>query len=207
MKVMLDKWLTLQDVVAACDKTDCGKKLPRAFYIHTSAICELPSELQTLILEAQTILAQNKLNQYPYNLIKIHFDKFGLSFLNYPGFETNPHPPLATSLFIEIQRQRVQYQDYRSRQNPPILHRKETFLASSHPQYQLFAELTQQQESLGLLKESRGIGTQQAWTRKLAHHKVEIIEHRLSCPLHRALSNFDAAKIERHRAALVRQEL
>ena len=34
---------------------------------------------------------------------------------------------------------------------PPVLHRKETFVAPSYPDYDRFAYLTQQQVAMGLL--------------------------------------------------------
>ena len=37
-------------------------------------------------------------------------------------------------------------------QNPPILHRKETFLHPTHPLHAKFARLTQQEEKAGLLE-------------------------------------------------------
>ena len=44
-----------------------------------------------------------------------------------------------SSLTVHFQTFRVKSRDYRSYQNPPILHRKETFLAPDHPSFEKFA--------------------------------------------------------------------
>ena len=48
--------------------------------------------------------------------------------------------------------------DYGQSANPPILHRKETFLHPAHPLHAKFARLMQQQEKAGLLR-TRGQGS------------------------------------------------
>jgi hypothetical protein len=50
--------------------------------------------------------------------------------------------------------------DYDQIANPPILHRKETFLHPAHPLHASFARLTRQEEKAGLLQ-TRGQGSGQ----------------------------------------------
>ena len=45
---------------------------------------------------------------------------------------------------------KVRRDDYRRRENPPILHRKETFLPADHPLHSKFARLTREEEKAGL---------------------------------------------------------
>jgi len=40
----------------------------------------------------------------------------------------------------------VHFRDYSSSDNPPILHRKETFVDQTYPNYEKFAKLTAQEE-------------------------------------------------------------
>ena len=47
--------------------------------------------------------------------------------------------------------------------NPPVLHRKETFLTADHPLREKFARLTAQEEKHGLLDDTSTIGTREGW--------------------------------------------
>jgi len=47
--------------------------------------------------------------------------------------------------------------------NPPILHRKETFLPPDDPRRERFARLTRQEEKYGLYAETSTIGTREGW--------------------------------------------
>jgi hypothetical protein len=51
--------------------------------------------------------------------------------------------------------------------NPPILHRKETFLTLDHPLSARFARLTAQEENHGRLDDSATIGTRDGWEARL----------------------------------------
>jgi DNA phosphorothioation-associated putative methyltransferase len=75
---------------------------------------------------------------------------------------------------IDLQDLGVTYRDYDTTANPPILHRKETFVTPSYPLYEQFAQLTRQEEDLGLLKNTRSIGTREGWQRCLEEHQVEV---------------------------------
>ena len=52
---------------------------------------------------------------------------------------------------------------YRLAENPPVLHRKETFLAPTHALFTKFARLTRQEERHGLLDNAATIGTRAGW--------------------------------------------
>ncbi len=58
--------------------------------------------------------------------------------------------------------------DYSQSANPPILHRKETFLHPQHPLHARFARLTQQEERHGLLSDTATIGTRAGWEARLS---------------------------------------
>jgi DNA phosphorothioation-associated putative methyltransferase len=92
-------------------------------------------------------------------IIKFRADKPKISYLHYPDFDTDPHPALRSSMQADLQGLYVGYRDYSGAANPPILHRKETFVAPDYPLYQKFARLTAQQEKWGLLDDATLIGT------------------------------------------------
>jgi hypothetical protein len=62
--------------------------------------------------------------------------------------------------------------------NPSILHRKETLVDSQYPEYATFAELTPQEEEMGLLSHA-DIGFLDQWKHVLAQKELQIIGHRL----------------------------
>jgi hypothetical protein len=55
--------------------------------------------------------------------------------------------------------------NYQNADNPPILHRKETFVTRDYPLYEEFEHLTKIESALGLLNSSYPIGTKQEWQR------------------------------------------
>jgi hypothetical protein len=69
--------------------------------------------------------------------------------------------------------------DYADSANPPILHRKETFLHPTHPLHVKFARLTQQEEKAGLLDDPSRIGSRTAWLARLEEHGLTLRGHRL----------------------------
>ena len=63
--------------------------------------------------------------------------------------------------------------------NPPILHRKETFVAEDHPLRPKFARLTAAELSKGLFEESSRIGTRHGWEQALIEKGLILRGHRL----------------------------
>ncbi|PSB29143.1 DNA phosphorothioation-associated putative methyltransferase [Stenomitos frigidus] len=187
------------DMVACCDRSSIGKRLLGAFYIHISALPSLDSTLQTYEQLARRYLQE----PIAPTLIKFSTAQPKISYLLYPDCEIDPHPALEQSIQVDLSTGLVSSRDYRDTDNPPVLHRKENFIAPSHPHYSEFAALTRQQDRLGLLNNSRELGTRFGWQQRLAAHHVELHGHRLACPL-RASSNRTPPKIDRHKAALVR---
>lgn len=179
-----------------------GKKLPNALYIHTSAWHHLSPIFR--LYEAQV---RRQIGQIDgANLIKFHLDEPKISYLFYPDFDSDPHPPLKASLQVNLSDLALTYLDYHGVENPPILHRKETFVTSEYPLYRVFAQLTKEEESLGLLS-SPQIGTQKGWQRCLQIYGVKISGHQvINCPEIKDMTAH-IMPIERHRAAIVRRDL
>ncbi len=194
----LDEFST---ITSACQRSRVGKLLPDALYVHISAVPVLDPLLQTYEAEARQLLDSAE----AVTLVKFSFDKPSLSYLTYPEFDSDPHPALVASLQVDLAKQEVNHRDYSSSENPFILHRKETFVAPDYPRYQQFAALTRQEEALGLLDNSRGIGTRLAWEKRLAAFRVAFQGHTL---IQRSLLNSQSSqvKIDRHKAAISRND-
>jgi DNA phosphorothioation-associated putative methyltransferase len=73
----------------------------------------------------------------------------------------------------------VDFRDYSSSENPPILHRKETFVEETYPNSKKFAKLTAKEEKLGLLENPISIGTRNNWQQRLASNNIEIRGHQV----------------------------
>jgi DNA phosphorothioation-associated putative methyltransferase len=116
---------------------------------------------------------------YGANPIKLHRQSGKDSFLVYPDFETNPHPALERSVKLSLRTREIDCREYTTSANPPILHRKETFLTTDHPLHAKFARLTHQEEKHGLLDDTATIGTKEGWSRRRAERGFVLRGHRL----------------------------
>ena len=162
-------------VSKAANRSLVGKVTPSAIYVHESAIASLPP-----LLRLYEGCARGYIGRVDgANLVKLHTVQPKVSYLSYPDFNSDPHPALASSMTVHLQTFRVRERDYATSQNPPILHRKETFVASDHPLHAKFARLTRQEESRGLYGAPAHIGTRRGWDEVLAAKGVALRGHRL----------------------------
>ncbi|MBW4629254.1 MAG: DNA phosphorothioation-associated putative methyltransferase [Brasilonema octagenarum HA4186-MV1] len=162
-------------VQTACEKSKIGKHTRSALYVHVSALSELDPLLR--IYEGCASRTVGRVDDT--TLIKFCTDEPRISYLFYPEFDTDAHPELKASITIDLKTLRITHRDYEQRKNPPILHRKETFVISNYSLYQEFAQLTQKEQELGLLKDKSEIGTREGWAKCLAEHDVEIRGHQI----------------------------
>lgn len=152
-----------------------GKLLPNALYLHISA---LPAASLTLRLYEGC--ARNYLGAIENsNILKFARGEPRVSFLTYPTFDKDPHPALAASTSVRLQTFQIRDRRYDSWSNPPILHRKETFLEPGHPSYAKFARLTLQEERHGLYENPSRIGTREGWQAVLAEKGLTLAGHRV----------------------------
>lgn len=126
-----------EEVNATCSDSPIGKKMPEALYIHVSAIDRLPASLRVFEGCARTYIGRVE----SANIVKLSRLEPKISYLSYPAFDEDPHPALTQSLTVNLQTFRVRTRDYSEYRNPPILHRKETFLPAEHPLRAKFARL------------------------------------------------------------------
>ena len=169
------------EVISRCQNSSVGKLLPTALYVHISALKNLDSLLQAYEQRARKLIEYGD----EVTLVKFTTDRPKISYLAYPDFDRDPHPKLHKSIIVDLLREEVQQRNYHHSQNPPILHRKETFVTPDYPLYEEFANLTQLEVSLGLLKNSRQIGTYAGWQQRLKKEGVDFVGHNLVCHLNR----------------------
>lgn len=139
-----------------------GKHLPEAIYIHQSALCHLPDKLPRFVSRITKAL---KIENNQWNLLKLHKRDYRLSLLNYPTFFEEPYPPLHRSFTIDLGKLSLREANYANSKNPPILHRRETFLSPDHPQKTFLHSFTQEGESIGLYENTKIIGFKNSWER------------------------------------------
>ena len=144
------------------EQATVGKKLPDSLYVHTSAIPYLPLSLQVFIGCGRAVVGDMEGDV----IVKISKKATSVSFLLYRNFDTDPHPELLLSTKVELLSGHSYPRDYSKSDNPPILHRKETFVAKDYPHYAEFCRVTEHEEKLGLLSRN-DIGFRKSWQKAL----------------------------------------
>lgn len=165
----------MERVSRAARGSSVGKLTPSAIYVHESALESLPPLLRLYEGCARGYIGRVE----GANLIKLHTGEPKVSYLSYPDFDSDPHPALAEGMTVHLQTFRVRERDYRGSRNPPILHRKETFIVSDHPLHAKFSRLTRQEAAKELYEEPSRIGTRRGWEEVLAEKGVALRGHRL----------------------------
>jgi hypothetical protein len=159
----------------ACQQSAIGKCTRDALYLHTSALDRVAPLLRVYEGCARVLTG----TVAGANLIKLRRDKAQVSYLSYPDFDREAHPALREVTTVDLPRLRVEHQDFREAANPPILHRKETFVADDYAYRQRFARLTKQEERHALLDAPLPIGRRQQWEAWLEAHSVEVRGHQI----------------------------
>ncbi|MBP0020019.1 MAG: DNA phosphorothioation-associated putative methyltransferase [Cyanobacteria bacterium SBLK] len=193
------------EIVQKCETSAIGKHLPTALYVHISALPALDLALQDYERYARQASQQIQ----GATLVKFNTEQPKLSYLFYPDFDIDPHPALYASIQVNLETLTVNYRDYSTSENPPILHRKETFVNLDYPLYEQFFQLTRIEERLGLLDKSGFIGTRREWLQKLHRRGVNIRGHEIIQKKDNLVLTTDnlTPRIDRHKAAIVRKHL
>lgn len=192
------------------DQITIGKKLPDSIYTHESAIYAVPESLSKLILRIADAL---KIPDDDWNIIKFYRRDFKVAFLSYPSFESNSYPQLKHSYTVDLARLKVRKSEYGKSDNPPILHRKETFVSSRYPLFELFRSITKEGEDAALYENSRPIGFKKNWERQISNKGYALSKEgrllpKASIPTNNSTNaeeNID--EIMRHRTAIDRNQL
>jgi hypothetical protein len=192
----------LQDL---CGELSIGKRLPGACYLAREAIDHLPPQLKELVdhLSDQTGV------QGGFNVLKISWSDFAISFLDYEDFETAAHPFLSESVRVCLATGKIRRTRFVEHINRPILHRKETLLSPDYPDILKLRALTNAEEKAGLFDDARTIGFEQNWKQLLEKKGLKIQGLELSTvesPPERN-GEFRGPRIARHKTALIRSDL
>ncbi|UTZ23063.1 DNA phosphorothioation-associated putative methyltransferase [Vibrio campbellii] len=184
---------------------EVGKQLPDSVYVHKDAINAIPEQLQRFIpAVAQAV----NLPDNQWNLIKLFKKEFRLSLLNYPTFYSDSYPALEQSLNVDLSKLSHKVTCYRSSENPPILHRKETMILPGSEHFDLFTELTKEGEEAGLYENTRTIGFKQSWFNLIKKKGYRLVDGRLLKAERNVSSTAEKELgIDRHKTAIVRHEL
>jgi DNA phosphorothioation-associated putative methyltransferase len=160
---------------AACCRSPLGKLLPNALYVHRCALDRLEPILRVYEGCARAYLGEIE----GANVLKLHRFSGKISYLFYPAFDTEAHLALLRSLKLSLRTLDLDCYDYATAENPPVLHRKESFLPSDYPAYDAFAELIRREEEAGLLENAATIGTRNGWQDRLHEAGMRIEGHQL----------------------------
>ena len=197
--------MTATEYRQALEAQPFGKRLPGAVYLlDPGDDPRIPALLRITVAELRKRMEIGP----EFNLLKFHTASPKISFLAYQDFEKDPHPALKEAVIVDLVTGKTRRDDYRTRANPPVLHRKETFLPPEHPLYGKFSRLTQQEEKAGLLEDTSRIGFRLNWERALAGKSLGFKGHRLiERGPETSVAQAPKKKIHRHKTALVRREI
>lgn len=141
-------------------------------YVHRTNTDELKEFDKELVNQAIRLLP----NAYEWNMLKVARDK-RVSFMYYPNFYENPHPALYQYANVDTTTGKIKYGS--ESKNPVILHRKETFMSRSDPNYRKFERLTEQEVEAELYPKHllSHIGRKNFWDKFLIEEGWEIVDH------------------------------
>lgn len=180
-----------------------GKLLPDALYLCRPQKGDVPDIVLETITRAE-IAAKPAAD---WNLVKLHLNQFSISFLSYPEFDIDPHPALQEATKINLRTGSIERVDYSGRGNPPILHRKETFLPTADSRYELFAALTKSEEAAGLYANPSTIGLRHQWQTLLRRLGWRHDNHTLVRVQPTVEDQSEPREVARHRTAIRRYDL
>lgn len=152
-----------------------GKMLPTALYVHVASLDQQPLTLRLYEGCARAALGVVA----GATIVKLRRDEPKVSYLCCPRFDRDPHPELVESVSMHLQTFRTRTRRYDAAANPPVLHRKETFLPAGAPDREKYARLTRAEERAGLLDHGSTIGTRSGWRDELAKRGFAVLGHRL----------------------------
>lgn len=196
--------MTLSEYQEQLSRMSHGKPLPRALYVFRDTSSDFGVALNQLLAQLATVFAVGR----EFNLVKFRTDELKVSFLSYPEFMDDPHPALRHAITIDLASGKARRTDYAGNLNPPILHRKETFMVPEHPKRAAFAALTKAEEEAGLYAHTATIGFKLNWERLLREKGLVIHGYELQrVESESTPAEAQAPLIDRHKTALTRYEL
>jgi DNA phosphorothioation-associated putative methyltransferase len=183
-----------------------GKHLPDSIYLHASALGAAPIQLADVALKIADAL---KIEESAWNVLKFAKRDFKISFLSYPDFDSYPYPALSRSFTVDLSKLSMREANYSESENPPILHRRESFVLEQYPLHDEFASFTKEGEQIGLYEETSRIGFQKNWLKLIRSKGYSLDESGRLIPLFDkdSVEPVDLVDVERHRTAIDRNQL
>jgi len=114
-----------------------------------------------------------------WSVVKLRHQGRAVSWLDYPEFDTDPHPKLHSSYSVDLTTLKTSFQSYEGAASRPLLHRKHEFLAPDDPDVPKYWRLTQSEVRAGLYQNPHLIGTEDGWEAELRRCGRELRGHRL----------------------------
>ena len=171
---MYNACVRAEEFMRAVSGLSFGKVLPEARYIlRPDPGLDAGNVPLALLAEINRAATAASVDSDDWNLLKLHTREHAITFLVYPNFDTDPHPALASATKINLRTGTIVRTDFRQRANPPILHRKETFLPPDDSRATEFATRTRQEELHDLYREPTKIGLRIHWHALLNRVDVE----------------------------------
>ncbi|MCW5254751.1 DNA phosphorothioation-associated putative methyltransferase [Streptomyces sp. SHP 1-2] len=152
-----------------------GKVTATALYVHRRALHRIPTVLR--LYEQCASIAAGRPGEW--SVVKLRHQGRGVSWLDYPEFDTDPHPRLAASYAVDLRTLKSSFTSYADSVNRPLLHRKYEFLAEDDPDAQKYRRLTEAEVRAGLYESPHLIGTEEGWERELVRCGRALRGHRL----------------------------
>ena len=150
-----------------------GKRVGGFMYIHKSGQKLVSSNYSDAIEKSLLLLRDFS----TWNVIKLNIkNPEKLSFLEYESFEHAEFPILFRSCQVDLKLKKIQIRQH-SKNNPPVLHRKELLVHPNHPDRAKFLNLTAQLEDLGAFKNIVKLGTKHRWEDELTKLNIVIKDH------------------------------
>ncbi|MFI7057649.1 DNA phosphorothioation-associated putative methyltransferase [Streptosporangium canum] len=162
-------------VRGAMQASRVGKFTPTALYLHRRAVDLMPIVLR--LYEHCAAIAAGRPSEW--SVLKLRHQGRAVSWLDYPEFDSDPHPRLKSSYVVDLATLKTSFISYDQSANRPLLHRKHEFLSSDDPHVPKYERLTQSEIKAGLYKNPHLIGTEDGWEAELARCERALRGHRL----------------------------
>lgn len=162
-------------VRGAMQASKVGKLTQTALYVHRRAVDLMPIALR--LYEHCAAIAAGRPSEW--SVLKLRHQGRSVSWLDYPEFDSDPHPRLRSSYLVDLTTLKTSLISYDQSLNRPLLHRKHEFLAPDDPDTPKYERLTQSEIKAGLYENPHLIGTEQGWEAELVRCERTLRGHRL----------------------------
>lgn len=152
-----------------------GKITPTALYVHQRALDRMPTVLR--LYEHCASIAAGRPQEW--TVAKLRHQGRAVSWLDYPDFDTDPHPRILSSYQVDLKTLETSHTSYANSTNRPLLHRKHEFLAPDDPDAEKYERLTAAEVRAGLYEHPHLIGTEDGWEAELVRCGRALRGHRL----------------------------